>query len=88
MSYKAVLAQPSSWITYAISSNAFFALHRAEVPLVLVTRKKIPDIPQHAVCHPFPNGCGFFGQNIHPGHVQWLIQLDIGHRLIEANHPP
>ena len=27
MSNKAVLAQPSSWITYAIGSNAFFALH-------------------------------------------------------------
>jgi hypothetical protein len=24
-----------------------------------------------------PNGCGFLGTNIHPGHVQQLFQRDI-----------
>ena len=42
MRYKAVLAQPTPWITDTIGSNLFFALHRAEVLLVLELRITYP----------------------------------------------
>ena len=42
MRYETVLAQPTPWITDAIGSNLFFALHRAEVLLVLELRITYP----------------------------------------------
>ena len=49
----------------------------ASFPLTNLIKKMMLQRPQHAVWYSLPNGCDLRAENIHPGHVHLLCQMDM-----------